>query len=223
MDLRAFKQTFQFLNSDMENTSSTSTSKDNIQLSDSDSSGGSDSASDSASDSSDSSLEYSVEQNKVIKKNKKKLKPFIKNKNKDYAIRAVKLDSITKQIISMQGPLYTLLRNNRGHDLILKRFDKKELTTIKNIILSVEALKNIKARNGYYQLPEETHSAFKKCRDKIESFKKAKNKKELLDSVLALNKVDNFQSLRSIITANSKLYAMNRRISIKKNNKYGKK
>ena len=123
----------------------------------------------------------------------------------------------------MQGPLYTLLRNNRGHDLILKRFDKKELTTIKNIILSVEALKNIKARNGYYQLPEETHSAFKKCRDKIESFKKAKNKKELLDSVLALNKVDNFQSLRSIITANSKLYAMNRRISIKKNNKYGKK
>ena len=85
MDLRAFKQTFQFLNSDMENPSSSSTSKDNIQLSDSDSSGGSDSASASSSDSSDSSLEYSVEQNKVIKKNKKKLKPILKNKTKDYA------------------------------------------------------------------------------------------------------------------------------------------
>lgn len=202
----------------MENTSSSSTSKDNSA-----SASDSDSASDSASDSSESSLEYSVEQNKVIKKNKKKLKPILKNKNKDYAIRAVKLDSISKQIISMQGPLYTLLKNNRGHDLILKRLNKKELTTIKNIILSVEGLKNIKAKNGYYQLPEETHSAFKQCRDKIERFKKAKNKKELLDSVLALNQVDNFKSLRSIITANARLYAMNRRISIKKNNKYGNK
>ena len=203
----------------MENPSSSSTSKDNIQLSDSDSSGGSDSASASSSDSSDSSLEYSVEQNKVIKKNKKKLKPILKNKTKDYALRAVKLNSISKQIISMHGPLYTLLKNNRGHDLILKGLNKKELTTIKNIISSVEGLKNIKAKNGYYQLPEETHSAFKKCRDKIERFKKAKNKKELLDSVLALNQVDNFKSLCSIITANARLYAMSRRISIKKHNK----
>lgn len=198
----------------MENTSTTS--KDNLEIVDSDSD------SDSSS-SSDSSLEDTVEQKQVNKKEHKKIKPLFKIKQNDYAIKPVKQNAITKQIVSMQGPLYTLLKNRDGHNLILKSLNKNELKTIKNIISSVEQLKNIKAKRGFYQLPQETVLAFKKCKNKIESFKKATTKKDMLDACLALNDVDNFKSLRDILAANDKLYSMNRRISSKRNFKYGTK
>ena len=60
MDLNTYKQTFQYLSTDMENPSTTS--KDKLELVDSDSD------SDSSSSSSDSSLEDSVEQKQVNKK-----------------------------------------------------------------------------------------------------------------------------------------------------------
>ena len=167
MDLKTYKQTFQYLRTEMENPSTTS--KDKLELVDSDSD------SDSSSSSSDSSLEDSVEQKQVNKKEHKKIKPIFKHKQNDYAIKPVKQNAITKQIVSMRGPLYTLLKNREGHNLILKSLNKHELKTIKNIISSVEQLKNIKAKRGFYQLPQETVLAFKKCKNKIDSFKKAKN------------------------------------------------
>ena len=164
-----------------------------------------------------------LNKNKLIKKEHKKIKTIFKHKQNDYAIKPVKQNAITKQIVSMQGPLYNLFKNKEGHNLILKSLNKQELKTIKNIISSVEQLKNIKAKNNFYQLPQETVLAFKKCKNKVDSFKKAKNKKEMLDACLALNDIDNFKSLRAIITANDKLYSMNRRISSKRNFKYGTK
>ena len=48
-------------------------------------------------------------------------------------------------------------------------------------------------------------------------------KKDMLEACLALNDVDNFRSLRDILTANEKLNSMNRRIMSKRNFKYGTK
>ena len=151
---------------------------------------------------------------KNLKTPNKQTKSFI-------SIRPVKVDPITRQINSSKYPLYSLLRKTQGHDIYIKNLTKRELHTIRNIFLSVHNLKNTKIVNGEYTLPKQTARAFKKCRNEIEAFYKTTKKADMQSALLSINQIDNFRSIRRILTANKILARMYRLILNKKNNKHG--
>ena len=152
---------------------------------------------------------------KNLKTPNKQTKSFI-------SIRPVKVDPITRQINSSKYPLYSLLRKTQGHDIYIKNLTKRELHTIRNIFLSVHNLKNTKIVNGEHTLPKETARAFKKCRNEIEAFYKTTKKADMQSALLSINQIDNFKSIRRILTANKILARMYRLILNKQNNKNGK-
>lgn len=189
-------------------------------ISDCSSSSSSDSDSDGNSSSSSESETQEEPVNKQTNKNVKETNKQVKNYT---TIRPVKLNAITKQINCMKGPLYNLLRNTNGHEYIILSLNKIELKTIRNIFLSVQNLKQIKQAHGFYKLPKDTKKSFIECKNEIDHFYKQSKKTDLQKSLLAINKKDNFKSIRRILTTNAQLSHMQKRILHKQTLKNGKK
>lgn len=193
----------------MENLSS---KRNNLQIEDSTSSS-------SISDSDEnriSSSESESEQQPLNKQTNKNVKQTNKNVKTYTAIRPVKVHAITKKIKSMQGPLYNLLKHREGHEYIIKSLNLTELRTIKNIFSSVENLKQIKHAHGYYTLPADTKQAFENCKNEIDHFYNQNKKLDLQKALLAIERKDNFSSIRKILTTNQLLSKMQKRILTKK-------
>ena len=186
--------------------------RNNLQIQDSSSS----SSSSESDENRISSSESESEQQPLNKQTNKTVKQTNKNVKTYTAIRPVKVDAITKQIKSMQGPLYNLLKHRQGHEYIILRLNKTELRTIKNIFSSVENLKKIKHAHGFYTLPEDTKKSFEKCKNEINHFYKQTNKKDLQKALLDIQRKDNFTSIRKILTTNQILSKMQKRILNKK-------
>ena len=203
-------------------TNRPNTKKFNFPLNDSSSS-----SSSSGSESGDCKNTSSSESDSDAQDSKNKQFKNLKTPNKQtksfISIRPVKVDPITRQINSSRYPLYTLLRKTQGHDVYIKNLTKRELHTIRNIFLSVHNLKNTKIVNGEHTLPKETLRSFKKCKNQIEDFYKTTKKADMQSALLSINQIDNFKSIRRILTANKILGHMYNRLILKKqNNKNGK-
>ena len=186
--------------------------RNNLQIQDSSSS----SSSSESDENRISSSESESEQEPLNKQTNKTVKQTNKNVKTYHFIRPVKVDAITKQIKSMQGPLYNLLKHRQGHEYMILRLNKTELKTIKNIFSSVEHLKKIKHAHGVYTLPEDTTKAFENCKKEINHFYNQTNKKDLQKALLDIQRKDNFTSIRTILTTNQILYKMQKRILNKK-------
>ena len=189
----------------------TKSSKHNNTIFDSDSSNSSDSECSSNSDSDQSSTD--TNQQKTDKKLKEKI-PIKVN----HIVRKVKVSGLTRSINSSRWPIGQLLKN-KSEDSI-RNLNLKELTTIKQVVQSVEKLKQITSSNGYYQLPRSTAEAFKNCRAEIANLYSKNKKKELQHALLTICNKDNFRSLVDILTTNSDINRMNKviiRRSVNKN------
>ena len=189
--------------------------RNNLQIQDSSSS----SSSSESDENRISSSESESEQQPLNKKTNKTVKQTNKNVKTYTVIRPVKVNAITKQIKSMQGPLYNLLKHRQGHEYMILRLNKTELRTIKNIFSSVEKLKKIKHAHGVYTLPKDTKTAFENCKNEINHFYNQTNKKDLQKALLDIQRKDNFTSIRTILTTNQILYKMQKRILNKQNAK----
>lgn len=138
-------------------------------------------------------------------------------------IMPVPTSRVTKQIQSMKAPLYYLLKTENGHEDHIRRYNLHELKTVRNIFRSVHNLKHTRRINNNYKIPESAITAFKTCEHQINALYAAHKKKEIQNAILTIMRIDNFKSMKDILTANDELYRMNRRISKKKLTNNGKK
>ena len=132
--------------------------------------------------------------------------------DKKIIIRKLSTNTLTKQINSMKFNLLKLLKTKKNHECHIKQFNKTELKTIKNVILSVKQLKQVRCKQGFEYLPKSTIKSFKKCKSEIEDLFKKNKKKDMQNSILSIAKKDNFASLRNILTSNATLYRINKNI-----------
>ena len=164
---------------------------------------------DSSSNSCDSESSTNSEKSS-IETNQKEVEKKLTEKvpKKCHLVRKVNVSPLTRNINSSRWPIGQLLKT-RSEDSV-RTLNLRELTTLKQVVRSVQNLKQITVVNGYYQLPTDTAAAFKRCKEEIDNFYSKKKKNELQDALLNICKKDNFRSLHDILTTNAVINKMNK-------------